>query len=368
MIQAISQANAGKVQNTAFKGEPVAVQTKAANSNLERSPQSDTIVKENTKESKKSFTGWLIGAGVAIAGLGIYFLTRGKAGAKASDVAQEAASKAKDAVETVAEKVEAKASDTVQDFTAKTNDVVETVTEKVETKVSDTVSSLKTEKKVKEKPTEVLNPDKIIISPKEPKAKGKPKNKTKPQVIEIKPKPEEVKPKVEVQPNSQSKAKPKIEEQPPKTSTEQLNRQVEDDNLLMAALLADDIAGQGGKKTSQVAEDLLDGAATVGVKKSDDLVEDFFGKPVNDPFNLKTKIFSDPDELNKPIDLIGDSYEDDISKIVDQVDDGIDTLRTDFYNSLDDMDDFKMFDDMTSSLDDIGNSLDDGIDFVLDFM
>lgn len=342
MIQAISQSNAVKVQNAAFKGEAVAVQTKAANSNLERSPQSDTIVKENTKESKKSFTGLLIGAGVALLALGTYFLTRGKAGAKASDVAQEAASKAKDAVETVAEKVEAKA--------------------------SDTVSSLKPEKKAKEKPTEVLNPDKIIIPPQEPKAKGKPKNKTKPQVIEIKPKAEEVKPKVEVQPNSQSKAKPKVEEQPPKTSTEQLNRQVEDDNLLMAALLADDIAGQGGKKTSQVAEDLLDGAATAGVKKSDDLAEDFFGKPVNDPFNLKTKIFSDPDELNKPIDLIGDSYEDDISKIVDQVDDGIDTLRTDFYNSLDDMDDFKMFDDMTSSLDDIGNSLDDGIDFGLDFM
>lgn len=358
MLEAISQANAGKVQNTAFKGEPVAVQTKAANSNLERSPQSDTIVKENTAESKRSFTGWLIGAGVAIAGLGIYFLTRGKAGAKASDVAQEAASKAKDAVETVAEKVEAKASDAVQDVTAKANDVVETVTEKVEIKVSDTVSSLKTEKKVKEKPTEVLNPDKIIIPPKEPKAKGKPKNKTKPQVIEIKPKAEEVKP----------KSKPEVEKQPKKSTEEPLNQQVENDNLLMAALLADDAAGQGGKKASQVAEDLLDGAATAGVKKSDDLAEDFFGKPVNDPFNPKTEILSDADGLNKPIDLIGDSYEDDISKIMNQVDDGIDALRTDFYNAFDDMDDFKMFDDMTSSLDDIGNSLDDGIDFGLDFM
>lgn len=358
MIQSISQANTSKVQNRAFKGETTATQTKVVNSNLERSPQSDTIVKKNAAESKKSFTGWLIGAGVAIAGLGIYFLTRGKAGAKASDVAQEAASKAKDAVETVAEKVEAKASDAVQDVTVKANDVVETVTEKVETKVSDTVSSLKPEKKVKEKPTEVLNPDKIIIPPKEPKAKGKPESKTTPQVIEIKSKPEEVKP----------KSKLEVEQQPKKSIEEPLNQQVENDNLLMAALLVDDAAGQGGKKASQVAEDLLDGAATAGVKKSDDLVEDFFGKPVNDPFNLKTKIFSDPDELNKPIDLIGDSYEDDINKIMNQVDDGLDGLKTDFYNSLDDMDDFKMFDDMNLSLDDIGNSLDDGIDFGLDFM
>lgn len=138
MVEAVSQVKPSTTSAPVSEIKKDTVAAKPTASNLERTPEEDSVSvngKEKTEGKKKNFTGWLIGAGVAIVGTGIYFLTRGKKGSKAVNEA------AHEAVQTVKKNV----NDTVH----KVEDAVTTAVRKEEPKV---------------KKQEVLTPDKITVT------------------------------------------------------------------------------------------------------------------------------------------------------------------------------------------------------------
>lgn len=110
MVEAVSQVKLPTTSAPVNEIKKDIVVAKPIASNLERTPEKDSVNvngKEKTEGKKKSFTGWLIGAGVAIVGTGIYFLTRGKKGSKAvNEAAQEAAQTVKKGVNDTVQKVE----------------------------------------------------------------------------------------------------------------------------------------------------------------------------------------------------------------------------------------------------------------------
>lgn len=160
MVEAVAQVKLPTTSAPVNEIKKDIVVAKPIASNLERTPEKDSVNvngKEKTEVKKKNFTGWLIGAGVAIVGTGIYFLTRGKKGSKAvNEAAQEAAQTVKKNVNDTVHKVE---------------DAVTTAVRKEEPKV---------------KKQEVLTPDKITVTEnKTPKPNPKEEFKQNAEIVTV---------------------------------------------------------------------------------------------------------------------------------------------------------------------------------------
>ena len=338
MVEGVSQVKSAL--NTTVKqdiNKNSAAQT-SSESNLERSPKQDTltvknVIKENAKDVKKSFTGWLIGAGVAIAGLGIYFLSRGKGGKAINEAASDVAQKAKNKAGDVVQQVENKISSTVEKVEQKIETVVEPVVVKTEEDVvaqpqikvepeTNKQPVVKTETAVPEKAqVQVIKEENVTPVTPQPKVEKEQKNQSVTEIIQevtrkngklnlaetlpekapqtkkgkrtAKPKKEAPK----VQEAEQKKPEiieeievveqkiPEIKKDKPVTL---IKENVADDALTTAIILSDDIGAGVSKKAGEIGWEIVDEASVIKkdipnpLNVSDDLAQNAVFKPFDD--------------------------------------------------------------------------------------